>query len=55
MREQVFVGGRQTVEREVQEEDWERYIGGHDDHYLAPFGYSEIYVGGTDLFMQEKG
>ena len=37
VHEQVFVGGHQTVKREVQEEDWERYIGGHNDHYLAPF------------------
>ena len=51
VHEKVLVGGCQTVEREVQEEDWQRYIGGHNDHYLSPFRNSEIYVGGTYLFF----
>ena len=42
VHEQMFVGGRQSIKREVQEENWERYIGGHNDHYHSPLGNSEI-------------
>ena len=42
VHEQVLVGGCQSIKREVQEEDWKRNIGGHNDHYLSPWGNSEI-------------
>ena len=42
VHKQVFVGGSQTIKREVQQEDWEGYIGRHNYHYLSPFRNSEI-------------